>query len=375
MTTQIYDTPHSELPRFIVCVHSDPVRLEDLRADLEEMVPPDYRVTAVHSSTEGLEKIHALEKRSHRVDIVISDMGTPELPGDRFLEIVNHRFPRVRKVLLAGRQDAEATAYSINNANLDRYLSQPLRRDDLRLTVLSLLRLCRMHADNEELLQVLRQRNSQLQEMLDALKDARTDMETSYLQTMQALATALEAKDRYTSGHSKRVSRFAYLLARRIGLRREKCEDIRNSALLHDIGKIGVPERVLLKPGRLTEEEVKLIQMHPVTGAQIMEPVKPMRRYIAAVKYHHERWDGKGYPEGLKGEEIPIEARVTLIADTFDAITSDRPYRSARPMEMAVDQFKKFAGTQFDADCVRVFLEILEEDAPGLNSLQGTPTA
>ena len=137
---------------------------------------------------------------------------------------------------------------------------------------------------------------------------------------------------------------------------------------MHDIGKIGVPESVLLKPGRLAEDEVQLIQMHPVIGAQILEPVKPLRRYIPAVKHHHERWDGKGYPDGLRGEEIPIEARITLIADTFDAITSDRPYRAAKPLDLAVAQFSKFAGKQFDEDCVRVFLEILREEPPGLSS-------
>ncbi len=362
------DPPFADAPRFIVCVHSDHRLRESLRADLEEIVPPDYQVLPVGSSTEGLEVLHDKERRGEQVDIVISDMGGADLAGDRFLEIVNHRFPQVRKVLLTDEGQDEAAVYSINNADLDRFLPQPLSREDLRLTVLSLLRLCRLRVDNEGLLTVLRQRNVQLQETLDSLRMAHEEVESAYVATMQALAMALEAKDSYTAGHSKRVSRFAYLLARRIGLPREKCEDIRNGALMHDIGKIGVPEKVLLKPGRLSEAEIKQIQLHPVTGAQIMEPVKPLRRYIPAVKFHHERWDGKGYPDGLRGNEIPIEARVTLIADTFDAITSDRPYRPARPLELAVDQFRKFAGTQFDADLVRVFLEIIEEEPPGLAS-------
>jgi putative nucleotidyltransferase with HDIG domain len=357
-----------ESQRFIVCVHSDAGMLETLRTDLEEIAPPEYRVLPVSSATRGLEAIHDLENHGNQVDIVISDMGSADLPGERFLEIVNNRWPQVRKVLLTDEGNAEAALYSINNADLDRFLAHPLSREDLRLTVLSLLRLCRLRADNEGLLSALRSRNYQLQEMLDSLRQAHDEIEAAYVQTMQALATALEAKDHYTAGHSKRVSRFAFLLARRVGLPREKCEDIRNGALMHDIGKIGVPERVLLKPGRLSEEEVKQIQMHPVIGAQIMEPVKPLRRYIPAVKYHHERWDGKGYPDGLRGEEIPVEARITLIADTFDAITSDRPYRPAKPLNLAVDQFEKFAGTQFDAECIRVFLEILEEEPPGLSS-------
>ena len=356
----------TEREAYIVCVCSVREQYDNLRADLEEMVPPDYRVVTLHSANEGLEVIHTLERQGERVDIVITDMGTPEQPGDRFLEIVNDRFPRARKVLLTGQDQLDAAVYSINNAGLDRFLTHPFSREDLRLTILSLIRLCRLRADNDDLLDVLRGRNRQLEEMLEALRQAHEDVETSYLQTMLALATALEAKDRYTAGHSSRVSRFAYLLARRIGLDRHVCEDIRDAALMHDIGKIGVPERVLLKPSRLSASEVCLIQMHPVIGAQILEPVKPLRRYIASVKHHHERWDGKGYPDGLKGDEIPIEARITLVADTFDAITSDRPYRSARPLELAVDQFTKFAGTQFDAECVRVFLEILDETPGGL---------
>ncbi|MFQ5720289.1 MAG: HD-GYP domain-containing protein [Acidobacteriota bacterium] len=356
---------------YIVCVHSRADGIDDMRADLEEMVPADYAVVTLPSATEGLEVIHTLERQGKSVDIVITDMGTPDLPGDRFLEIVNERFPRCRKVLLTGTEELDAAVYTINNAGLDRFLTEPYGREDLRLTIMSLIRLSRLRADNEDLLSVLRGRNRQLEEMLEALRQAHDDVETSYLQTMQALATALEAKDRYTAGHSSRVSRFAYLLARRMGLDREVCEDIRNAALMHDIGKIGVPEAVLLKPSRLSASEVCLIQAHPVIGAQILEPVKPLRRYICSVKHHHERWDGKGYPDGLKGNEIPIEARITLIADTFDAITSDRPYRSAKPLELAVDQFTRFAGTQFDTECVQVFLGILAEEPLGLTSKPG----
>jgi putative nucleotidyltransferase with HDIG domain len=367
--------PSSEMfDGVVVCVHSDQERLQDLRADLEEILPPGHRLVAVHSASEGLEVVHDLERQGCRVEIVISDPGTADLPGDRFLEIVNHRFPLVRKVLLTDRNDVDAALYSINNADLDRFLAQPLSREDLRLTVLSLLRQYRLRSDNESLLETLRRRNLHLEEMLISLQEAHADIESAYMHTLQALALALEAKDSYTAGHSKRVSRFAFLLARRLGLSHEKCEDIRGGALLHDIGKIGVPERVLLKPERLTDEEVKLIQMHPVIGAQILEPVKSLRRYIPALKHHHERWDGKGYPDGLKGEEIPIEARITLIADTFDAITSDRPYRPCKPLELAIEQFSRFAGTQFDPELVRVFLEILREEPTRLNSEIGIET-
>ncbi len=368
MANRIFDDRSPQEPqRFILCVHRERVVLDELRVHLETIIPSEYRVLPVDSPTRGLEIIHDLESQGDQVDIVISDMGAPDFPGYRFLEIVNHRFPQVRKLLLTSGGEDDAAVYSINTSDLDRCLQQPVSKEDFRLTILSLLRLCRLRSDNEDLMVVLRGRNLQLQEMMGSLRQAHTEIEQSYLQTIQALAQALDAKDSYTAGHSRRVSRFAYLLARRMGLSREKCEDVRDGALMHDIGKIGVPERVLLKPGRMTEDEIKLIQMHPVIGAQILDPVKPLRRYIPSVKHHHERWDGKGYPDGLEGDEIPVEARITLIADTFDAITSDRPYRSAKPLDLAVDQFTKFAGKQFDPECVRVFLEILEEDAPGLS--------
>lgn len=368
MAERIFDDRSPQHPqRFILCVHGDRKVLDDLRIHLETIVPQEYRVLPVDLPTRGLEVIHDLQKQGDQVDIVISDMGTTDFPGYRFLEIVNHRFPQVRKVLLTSGDQDDAAVYSINTSDLDRCLREPVSKEDFRLTILSLLRLCRLRSDNEDLLDVLRGRNLQLQQMLASLGQAHTEIAQSYLQTIQALAQALDAKDAYTAGHSRRVSRFAFLLARRMGLSREKCEDVRDGALMHDIGKIGVPERVLLKPGRMTEDEIKLIQMHPVIGAQILDPVKPLRRYIPAVKHHHERWDGKGYPDGLEGEEIPVEARITLIADTFDAITSDRPYRSAKPLDLAIDQFSKFAGKQFDPECVRVFLEILAEDPPGLS--------
>ncbi|MCZ6745943.1 MAG: HD domain-containing protein [Acidobacteria bacterium] len=367
MAKRIYDDRNAQDPqRFILCVHGDRSVLEDLRIDLEAIAPSEYRILPVDSPTRGLEIIHDLESQGDQVDIVISDMGASDFPGYRFLEIVNQRFPHVRKILLTSGDEDDAAVYSINTSDLDRCLRQPVSKEDFRLTIESLLRLCRLRADNEDLLVALRGRNVQLLEMLGSLRQAHTEIEQSYLQTIQALAKALDAKDAYTAGHSGRVSRFAYLLARRMGLSREKCEDVRDGALMHDIGKIGVPEAVLLKPGRMTEDEIKLMQRHPVIGAQILEPVEPLRRYIPSVKYHHERWDGKGYPDGLKAEKIPVEARITLIADTFDAITSDRPYRSAKPLDLAIDQFSKFAGMQFDPECVRVFLEILKEDPPGL---------
>jgi response regulator RpfG family c-di-GMP phosphodiesterase len=234
VTVKILNVSDAEPQRFILCVHSDSERLENLRAELEEIAPPEYRVLPVGSATRGLEVIHDLETNGNQVDIVISDIGDPELPGDRFLEIVNTRFPQTRKVLLTDQENIDAAVYSINNADLDRFLAQPLSRDDLRLTVLSLLRLCRLRADNADLLTALRDQNLRLEDMLDSLGAAHEEIESAYVQTMQALATALEAKDHYTSGHSKRVSRFAYLLARRLGLPRDKCEDIRNGALMHE---------------------------------------------------------------------------------------------------------------------------------------------
>lgn len=177
---------------------------------------------------------------------------------------------------------------------------------------------------------------------------------------ISTLAQALEARDHYTQGHSSRVAEVAVLLARELGLSREEQDVVRHGCLLHDIGKIHVPDAVLRKPGALSDDEYQLMRKHPAIGEQICRPLAFARPFLAIVRHHHERWDGKGYPDGLKGEEVSVHARITAIADAWDAMTSDRPYRTALPPQVAFGRLEEGAGTQFDPNLIEVFVRVMK---------------
>lgn len=177
---------------------------------------------------------------------------------------------------------------------------------------------------------------------------------------ISTLAQALEARDHYTQGHSSRVAEVAVLLARELGLSREEQDVVRHGCLLHDIGKIHVPDAVLRKPGALSDEEYTLMRKHPAIGEQICRPLIFARPFLAIVRHHHERWDGKGYPDGLKGEEVSLHARITAIADAWDAMTSDRPYRTALPPQVAFGRLEEGAGTQWDPNLIEVFVRVMK---------------
>jgi putative nucleotidyltransferase with HDIG domain len=186
--------------------------------------------------------------------------------------------------------------------------------------------------------------------------------ERAYAATMAALCQAVETKDFYTRGHSERVSRGAAMLARVVGMREARVEAIRYAGMLHDVGKLGVPTKVLQKNGPLTEEELAAIQLHPMRGLEIVREIGFLDEALAGIMHHHERMDGSGYPLGLAGDEIPEFARVIAVADAFDAMTSNRSYRGARTLEDAVADLRKCAGAQFDPALVDAFVAALEKE-------------
>jgi HD-GYP domain-containing protein (c-di-GMP phosphodiesterase class II) len=179
--------------------------------------------------------------------------------------------------------------------------------------------------------------------------------------TVWALASAIDAKDAYTHGHSQRVAKYSSALGRALGFDDHEVERLELSAVLHDVGKIGVPEAVLNKEGRLTPAEMSVMRSHPEKGAQIIGSIRAMRDVVPGVLHHHERWDGLGYPDGLKGENIPLNGRIILLGDTFDAMTSTRPYRAGLPVEVALEELKRCSGTQFDGRLVDVFVRLFAE--------------
>lgn len=193
--------------------------------------------------------------------------------------------------------------------------------------------------------------------------DDQDQVHRAYVECVGSLASALDARDCYTAGHSRRVSEYSCAVARQLGLDVEQEDQLRIGALLHDIGKIGVPDSVLGKPGRLTTDEIRLIQKHPAIGRRILEGVHGFAPYLSTVELHHENWDGTGYPYGLTGEETPLAARIVHVADAYDAMTSDRPYRNGMNSQDAVRILEENAGTQFDPAVVAVFASLTRTGA------------
>ncbi len=185
------------------------------------------------------------------------------------------------------------------------------------------------------------------------------NLKQSFIATLLSLVSAIEAKDAYTQQHSTRVTEYAVRIAEKVGCCAEDIEMLRSTAPLHDIGKIGIQDHILNKPGRLTDEEFDMIRSHPMIGVNIVAPLGLDDQELAIIRNHHERWDGRGYPDRLEGEAIPLVARILAVADSFDAMSSDRAYRSALPLDVCFDEIRKNSGTQFDPRIAEIALEVL----------------
>jgi len=229
--------------------------------------------------------------------------------------------------------------------------------------------------DNHHLYQQLTHAMERVQTEADVTEELNTT-DDLMLQTIGSLAGALDAKDRYTRGHSQAVANYAVALAHALQLSAEEVEEIRLAAFLHDIGKIGIPETILCKDGPLNEREWEIMKQHPIIGArQILAPVKALENVIPLVEYHHENWDGSGYPSGLAGEDIPLGARIVAIVDAFHGLTSDRAYRKALPIDQAADLLKSESGIKWDPELLAIFLKILNIATPQRGEKQSAPEA
>lgn len=202
---------------------------------------------------------------------------------------------------------------------------------------------------------------TQIELYVERLIQAATENRELFVNSIRMIATAIDAKDPYTRGHSERVCAYSLAIGKELGLSSTEMEEIRVSAMLHDVGKIGIDDRVLRKPTALNEDEFSMIKSHPFKGAQIMEPVPQLKKIIPGIKYHHENWGGGGYPDGLKGESIPLIARIIAIADTFDAMTTDRPYQKAMSPKYAAEKIRSLTGKRFDPKVVDAFLKAFEK--------------
>lgn len=235
----------------------------------------------------------------------------------------------------------------------------PMRLKDSVIGVLQVLNRTGTIPFNDHDLEMLENMANQA---VSSIENARLyeNIQKVYLSTIEVLATAIDAKDPYTQGHSRRVTQYSVAIAEEMNLSPKEIEDIRYAGLLHDVGKIGIKDSIIRKPGRLTDEEYAIIKKHPAIGAKILRPVDFLADKIPGVLHHHEYYDGRGYPDHLTGENIPLAGRIICVADAFDAMTTNRPYRKGLTVKTAVGELKKFSGKQFDPECVDAFLKAFE---------------
>jgi putative nucleotidyltransferase with HDIG domain len=307
-----------------------------------------YQCEQAGSGAEGL----ALLKRDSDFQLVLSDLMMPQLDGTGLLEGIRRERLEMPVVMVTAVHDISVALAAIRNGAYD-YLLKPFEREQLLAVVRRAVESHRLKVENllyqSSLESLVERRTKELRETISQL-------EASYDVTLEALGDALDLKDAETEGHSKRVTAYAIEIGRAIGLSPENIRSLARGAFMHDIGKMAIPDAILLKPDRLTAEETRLIREHSYLGFRMLRKIPYLMDAAEIVHAHQERWDGSGYPRGLKGEEIPLGARIFAIADTMDAITSDRPYRPARSMEVARQEIEAWSGRQFDPSIVKVFL-------------------
>jgi putative nucleotidyltransferase with HDIG domain len=303
----------------------------------------------------GLEAIALLDS-GEEFELMLSDLMMADLDGIGLLERTKERFPDMPVVMVTAVHDISVALAAIRNGAYD-YLLKPFEREQLLATVRRAMENRRLKLEN-------RAYQTNLETLVAArteqLRKAMVELERSYDITLEALGDALDLKDRETEGHSRRVTAFTIAIARAMGLTADQIRVIARGAFLHDIGKMAIPDAILNKPGALTPDEVAIMREHSYHGYQIVRKIPFLQEAAEIVYAHQERFDGTGYPRGLKGEQIPPGARMFAVADTLDAITSDRPYRPAQTLTAAREEIQRWAGRQFDPEVVKMFLSMPE---------------
>jgi len=302
--------------------------------------------------------------RGGGIPLVLSDIDMPGQNGLELLARIKKHDPDVEVVMVTGVVDTDTAIGSIRQGATD-YVSKPFNLEEVRIVVERTLEKRRLTLENrayqQELERRVEERTREVVEKKREVERLYRELQESYESTLHALVTALDFRDNETHGHSWRVVEYAMLVARAMGLTEPDLTWVRRGAILHDVGKIGVPDSILRKPGKLTAEEWDDMKKHPEMGYRMLQHIGFLEPALGIVLCHQERWDGSGYPRGLKGEEIPLGARIFAVVDTFDAMTSDRPYRPRLPIEVAIDEVREFSGVQFDPGVAEAFLSIPAE--------------
>ena len=304
--------------------------------------------------TNPLEAIN-LVKDEH-FDLMILDFMMDPIHGDEVVEEIRKFNKDLYILLLTGHKDLAPPLETIKRLDIQGYCEKSDKFDQLLLLI-------------ESGIKSIEQMNT-IRSINMALEDKNEELEKAYLDTIGILRQTVEAKDPYTRGHSDRVSEFSVLIGKKMGLDEATLHTLKIGGLFHDIGKIGIPDSILLKESKLSDDEYSQIKNHPTIGAHILGDAKVFKDILPMVKHHHERFDGRGYPSGLAGTDIPLIARIAAVADTFDAMTSKRTYRNSLPLDFVKEEIKKCSGTQFDPEIAGIFLDILNNDYQEIAQIQ-----
>lgn len=319
----------------IMIVDDEPANLRLL----ERLFRRDYEVITASSGSEALQLLNR-----HDVALIVTDQRMPGMTGIELLKRTVSFRPHMVRIILTGYTDTSALVEAINCGHVYKYVTKPWSNDELRLTVGRALEHYETNRSRNELEQVNMRLSARLQKLTCGV--------------VRTIADAIDARDEHLYGNARRVSGYSVAIGRRMGLSAEALEQISLAGLLHDIGKIGTPDSILLKPASLTAEEHAIVELHSERGARMLAGIPEMEDIASVVRHHHEHFDGTGYPEHLVGVQIPLESRIILVADAYDAITNPRPFREAFDHDVAIDMLKREAGTQFDPDVVRAFCEL-----------------
>lgn len=295
-------------------------------------------------------------------DAVLADLQMPGISGMELLSEVRAHHPAVAFLMVTGVDDIHVGTEAMRKG-ADDYLVKPLQQE---VVVVSLARALEKKRLEGEVQNYRRHLEEMVGERTAELRSALLRIERSYEHTLEALGAAIDLRDSQTAGHSRRVAAYATKIAKELGGNQEEIRTIARGAWLHDIGKLGTPDAILLKPGALTEDEWLIMRRHVETGYDLVKRIPFLADAAEIVLTHHERWDGSGYPRGLKGTEIPFGARIFAVADTVDAMTSDRPYRPALTFEDAQEEVRGGSGRRYDSQVARGFLRLPLEDWKGL---------
>jgi len=335
-----------------------------------------YDLHTATSAEEGLKKLREIPDLS----LIISDQIMPGMTGVEFLEQALSIRPDAQRVLLTGFTDTDAIINAINKGRIHLYISKPWRKEELLYTINQLLAKAELVMENKRLDELVKKQNAELVELnrdLEAKVRLKTidldrraeELKASYEKiqmildgTVLAMSRIVESRDPYTAGHQQQVTQIASIIAEKISLPPDRVEAIRISAALHDIGKISVPSEILTKPSRLTDLERELVKTHSQNAYDILKAIDFPYPIADIILQHHERMDGSGYPQGLKGEEILLEARIVAVADVLEAMSAHRPYRPALGIEAAMEEITRHRGLLYDENVVDACLEIYREN-------------